>query len=369
MNEQLFCVRDNLWNFLRLARKLKIIDWLWIDAVSIDQETVSERNHQVRQMGEIYRGAKHVLAYPGSCSGLLKLASMLVRKTPPANDRLWRSSFTKYVRYFFRSPLLNVARLPYWNRGWIVQELLGARDCFVVSRSGLIGWKSFQTFYTRYTQDHGAGVHPTGLVYQYCDPLEGATRYNSRKTDLGSLLTKFHEFPGRFCTDRRDYVYSLLGLAEDARGFLVDYETTTKSLFLDTIQHFKLTVVSPSDDLSLQGLMTALEVRIDYYCERCAAQILPEDDGKRPELGKDHRFCLLVVDDWPEASRTDYFFDDCATCHKRRLCGEYSPSTAGPPLPHGGQYFVRAREDMMYCFTHESCFSKEIDDLSTHVGI
>jgi hypothetical protein len=40
-------VRSNLYNFLRLARKLNIKQRLWIDAVCIDQENVLERNHQV----------------------------------------------------------------------------------------------------------------------------------------------------------------------------------------------------------------------------------------------------------------------------------------------------------------------------------
>jgi hypothetical protein len=47
VNGKSFSVRDNLWNFLRLARRLLIRDWLWIDACCIDQDNVLERNHQV----------------------------------------------------------------------------------------------------------------------------------------------------------------------------------------------------------------------------------------------------------------------------------------------------------------------------------
>jgi hypothetical protein len=80
LNNRPFCVRKNLWDFLSVASLNKInlgvdrrdrltFDFsqatksLWIDALCIDQENVSERNHQVQQMGEIYSHAQHVLAW------------------------------------------------------------------------------------------------------------------------------------------------------------------------------------------------------------------------------------------------------------------------------------------------------------------
>jgi hypothetical protein len=40
-----FTVRRNLWTFLDRARKDRFEGYLWIDALCIDQSTISERNH------------------------------------------------------------------------------------------------------------------------------------------------------------------------------------------------------------------------------------------------------------------------------------------------------------------------------------
>ncbi|PVH81632.1 HET-domain-containing protein, partial [Cadophora sp. DSE1049] len=67
LNGILFPVRQNLLCALRVLRasgdtiKLPI----WIDALCIDQQNVSERGHQVDMMGVIYRGAQHVIAWLG----------------------------------------------------------------------------------------------------------------------------------------------------------------------------------------------------------------------------------------------------------------------------------------------------------------
>jgi hypothetical protein len=55
MNRKEFEVRSQLWEFLRPARKLKIQNHLWIDAISLDQDNILERNHQVQQVAETYR--------------------------------------------------------------------------------------------------------------------------------------------------------------------------------------------------------------------------------------------------------------------------------------------------------------------------
>ena len=64
-----FAVQPNLWQFLLvLAMRAKQSDEapvLWIDAISINQHGIPERNHQVQQMGQIYRNADRVLVWLG----------------------------------------------------------------------------------------------------------------------------------------------------------------------------------------------------------------------------------------------------------------------------------------------------------------
>lgn len=80
LNDQKVLVRKNLWQALWHIRPINSgvpnsgenvtaenTTWIWIDALCIDQQNNSERNHQVRVMGKIYEMAVEVLVWLG-CS-------------------------------------------------------------------------------------------------------------------------------------------------------------------------------------------------------------------------------------------------------------------------------------------------------------
>lgn len=56
-------VRQNLRDFLDAARDANVTDWIWIDALCINQEDVTEREQQVGQMGQTYEQAKKVFVW------------------------------------------------------------------------------------------------------------------------------------------------------------------------------------------------------------------------------------------------------------------------------------------------------------------
>ena len=58
-------VRQNLWNFLKQARRACEDGLFCIDALCIDQSSIRERNHQVSIMGQIYSRANKVIAWFG----------------------------------------------------------------------------------------------------------------------------------------------------------------------------------------------------------------------------------------------------------------------------------------------------------------
>jgi hypothetical protein len=63
-------VRSNIWNFLQQMRSTieSITGYLWIDAICINQEDISERGQQVAIMGQIYSQAEFVYVWLGSGS-------------------------------------------------------------------------------------------------------------------------------------------------------------------------------------------------------------------------------------------------------------------------------------------------------------
>jgi hypothetical protein len=64
-------VRRNLWNALLELRHEQDARTLWIDAICINQDDISERNHQVTQMGTIYKNSVRCVAWLGPSDSLL----------------------------------------------------------------------------------------------------------------------------------------------------------------------------------------------------------------------------------------------------------------------------------------------------------
>lgn len=65
LNNALFHVTENLYialQYLRLPNKSRT---LWSDAICIDQRNITERNHQVAVIGEIYKNCSRVIAWLG----------------------------------------------------------------------------------------------------------------------------------------------------------------------------------------------------------------------------------------------------------------------------------------------------------------
>jgi hypothetical protein len=147
-----------------------ILDFLWADAICIDQKDVSERNVQVQLMGEIYRRARIVFALLHCDDGTVTLAiqslnrvaqALALRSAAGTNSHSW----TKEVPELFRD---NVNRgtynknwnavddflsHPYWGRLWILQETVLAANLAITDGNAVLGFEDLE------------------LVHQWCDYL------------------------------------------------------------------------------------------------------------------------------------------------------------------------------------------------------
>jgi len=106
VNGKSFKVRRSLWKFLNIARHTLYDTFLWIDALCIDQENTSERNHQVQQMGRIYSGAETVLTWLGDdteIESILRVVNQAQRQSELAYDwdrptKLWNTRARSLTR-------------------------------------------------------------------------------------------------------------------------------------------------------------------------------------------------------------------------------------------------------------------------------
>ena len=84
----------------------------WIDAICIDQQSIGEKNKQVRLMGEIYSSAKLVVSWLGSGDLHTSLCIQAIKKGElnltvnhfehgaSIEDLFWRDSWDHLAKFF-----------------------------------------------------------------------------------------------------------------------------------------------------------------------------------------------------------------------------------------------------------------------------
>lgn len=112
IHQRTFHVRQNLYDFLQITRKVHLRSLLWIDAVSIDQGNVEERNSQVRMMTKIYQSANAVIAWLGAGD----LGFRCFHRDNALDSNGLEISLHAGQNLDF---LLNLAASEYWQRAWM----------------------------------------------------------------------------------------------------------------------------------------------------------------------------------------------------------------------------------------------------------
>ncbi|KAE8372163.1 heterokaryon incompatibility protein-domain-containing protein [Aspergillus bertholletiae] len=134
--------------------------WIWVDAICINQTDAVEKAHQVAGMGELYSCAEQVLIWLGEAADQSDLACALLPELtekiwalkesergwrplstddivsegfPHPDDSLWRAVFLLYSRAWFQ-------------RLWIVQEVVLARECVFLCGTAQIDWAVIVNF-------------------------------------------------------------------------------------------------------------------------------------------------------------------------------------------------------------------------------
>ncbi|KAJ4179794.1 hypothetical protein NW755_012190 [Fusarium falciforme] len=112
----------NCWSMLRLMRPLKGCRMIWVDAICINQNDISERDAQVSKMSQIYSACRSVYLYLGATPTTqlyplrrqLQLTDGKPVKTPGVPD--------------YRVDLAGLLQKRYFSRMWVVQELILSRQ-------------------------------------------------------------------------------------------------------------------------------------------------------------------------------------------------------------------------------------------------
>jgi len=201
---RVYWIRENLHNFLHSARRKPHIcsQWIWADALCIDQSNDSERSHQVQQMGQIFSHATNVISWMGMND---RVAHFL-------RESKGRVSLNVTHPELYRSSLRDFFQNEYWGRAWITQEVALARKI------------------TFMAADEEADLAPPNLRSASKSPNKLHFEVYSHAWRGTSLIYLLQHFKLKKCSDSRDRIFSLLGLCGEGALLVVDYEKSHVSL-------------------------------------------------------------------------------------------------------------------------------------------
>jgi len=248
MDGKSFSVGQNLFGFLSAARERVAsgtatadIGPYWIDAVCIDQSNVLELNHQVLQMGMIYRNASETILWPGSMPPeLLPFVSIFLKG---GSDTIGKVRAAYLCRKDFAEFIL---RNKYWTRAWIVQEVMLARRVTIWIGAASIDLKSMEQMLARVNIRYELYPHFARLLHAH------TRREQFQDKSLIHLLDHYRE---KQCLDPRDRVYSLLSLAScNGSNLEVDYHISRVGLAAEVLQRCEGTLCICTAILVVQTL-------------------------------------------------------------------------------------------------------------------
>lgn len=239
--------------------------YFWVDGLCINQEDVTERNHQIQLMRKIYSKAAIVLAWlgpdaNGGSDAVEYLGSMQRRRLSESHnsihsgDPFVQNSFTRERS----QSVLALFERGFWTRVWVVQELLLARDINILCGSKRVPWQNILDFFDGLQfyriSDRSRFMREAYLVKALNTPacrLAAERRVFQENPARGfPLTTAISRFKYWKCSDFHDKVYGFLGVCSDGHRIPVDYNKSPVDVYNDV-----LTMVCRSGQLDFDQAM------------------------------------------------------------------------------------------------------------------
>ncbi|KAK7723285.1 hypothetical protein SLS63_008938 [Diaporthe eres] len=235
-------VTDNLLRFLRVQSHMITEPKLfWIDAICINQRDILERNHQVGLMKLIYINADDVHVWLGPEADDSKIAMGFLSRGGPKILRPRGSGFYPVWTPREARALGELCERPYWRRMWIVQEVIHADKIRVWCGEQSADWTAFDRLYrTLKTLDDmsWATHHRHAIAVLQSSALTMVwqrAHWRHPKTPIPTLQTLVEVFQDWKCSDLRDKVYALVGIAATGSAVVPDYSRSARQVYLDVI--------------------------------------------------------------------------------------------------------------------------------------
>ncbi|KAI0854642.1 heterokaryon incompatibility protein-domain-containing protein [Xylaria cubensis] len=239
-------IGDNLWSFLHLQSLVVTQPTsFWIDAVCIDQSNVHERNHQVGLMKQIYASAAEVYVWLGQKANNSDVAMHFL--ATHASKPLRRRGQGYYPVWSKQqgNALYALCERPYWRRMWIIQELLHAKDITVWCGSFHFSWENLETLYLKLKtveESNWFAHHKYHMMVMQSSAavmVWQRAHWRHPNTPVPRLQTLIEIFRDWQCTEIRDKVFALSGMATQESTVVPDYALTTREVYFAVLQNIR----------------------------------------------------------------------------------------------------------------------------------
>jgi hypothetical protein len=286
LNGTPFLVGHSLWTFLNEMRSRDKFQMYWIDAICINQSNIRERNHQVQLMNVIYSQAKSVYIWLGLIEErCLSIEAMEFLKDVDS----WHEDSKPYlllesgkITSIQHDTIVALCQYKYWDRMWIFQEVVLAREATIYIGPCTMRLVTFQSIIQKLEPSCIESMMPwvegttrwaeyddterVGLSF-VCDLL----LYRRRRKFDTTLRHAIQHCRARKATDVRDRIYGLFGVLQARVSSIgVDYHIEPIYLWIKVFAYVcrnEVAVQTPyilSIEQVGERLAEALELEISY---------------------------------------------------------------------------------------------------------
>ncbi|KAL8835776.1 MAG: hypothetical protein Q9170_003170 [Blastenia crenularia] len=246
----------NLESALRVLRDKQPVKTgykIWIDALSINQQDVHERDQEVKRMHRIYKEAYAVAVWLGpeadESNKAMRLVRILSQACEIGTDQNLGDSLRQHPEFLGEgswSALSQLLGRTYWNRLWILQEVaLGGNQTAILCGLEAVTWQQL------YNAVYLFGTHNIDIMFSLIDretravgiPNSGLNRNriihlnDEQKVQDGEaeeqVMCMLDLGRKSLSVDPRDKVYGLLGMMKESvvSRIKVDYHADLSEVY------------------------------------------------------------------------------------------------------------------------------------------
>lgn len=276
-NKGTLMVTKNLLDALSSMQRTRFTtskDYIWIDAICINQDDKDEKSSQVYMMFDIYKAAQLVVVWLGEQDEDTSLALQILPSVAAIPDDLLRRYDSGDLdvmdsmpeEYLFTHPLdhwraLTMLMRRHWfNRVWIIQEFLAAKEVLIFCGESKISWEHLVKASRFFAVSSLSRVVLMNLIVDYPGIQPSLYKQISHANILSRFRSRYHESieplhlieylvlgSGYEATDPRDKVYALLGIANRDSRVRPNYRLDVDMAYIDATRY----VINKSQDLAI----------------------------------------------------------------------------------------------------------------------